>query len=228
MSKVIKENNKEENIDEDQDQDQELDQEEAEEQSQEDNEEKNEEKDKDPSIANDDDEEQDGEKERLENTIAVNKSVSFVNDSEGQDSPVKRKPPKSGLKAGKVEHSSIPNPILSANKPPKPKLPKEYELFDFIFPGGKLSKLCKIKSQKKTEPKIPEILEAFKFKDPHPCLILAGARDSQRGKLLAGVARAAFRSDAVILDSGVATGIENYCLRRSKLFLTKIFLIFKR
>jgi len=43
---------------------------------------------------------------------------------------------------------------------------------------------------------------------------LAGARDTGRGKLLAGVNRAALRSDAVIIDSGVKTGIETYCLRR--------------
>jgi len=45
-------------------------------------------------------------------------------------------------------------------------------------------------------------------------LVLAGAKDSGRGKLLAGVSRAAFRSDAAILDSGMASGIETYCLRR--------------
>lgn len=153
--------------------------------------------------------------DEADKTLAVNKSVSFVDDSEMQESPEKKKKSKGVLKGSGLNQDSIPNPILSANKPPKPKLPKEYELFDFIFPGGKLSKLCKVKSESKTTGKIPEILEAFKFKDPHPCLILSGARDSQRGKLLAGVARAAFRSDAVIIDSGVATGIENYCLRRS-------------
>jgi hypothetical protein len=63
---------------------------------------------------------------------------------------------------------------------------------------------------------LPKILEKFKLKEALPSIILSGARDNNRGKLLAGVARAAFRSDAVILDSGVASGIENYCLRRSK------------
>jgi hypothetical protein len=89
-------------------------------------------------------------------------------------------------------------------------------LFDFIFPGGKLSKLCKIKSSKNIEKQLPKILEAFKFKEAVPSLVIAGSRDKNRGKLLAGVARSAFRSDAVILDSGVASGIEKYCLRRSK------------
>jgi SLOG in TRPM, prokaryote len=46
-------------------------------------------------------------------------------------------------------------------------------------------------------------------------VVLAGARDSGRGKLLAGITRAAFRCDAAIIDSGVRTGIEQYCLRRN-------------
>lgn len=115
-----------------------------------------------------------------------------------------------------LNRSTIPNPILAQNRPPKPQPPKDYELFDFIFPGGKLSKLCKIKNKKNFNKQVPVILEAFKFKEACPSIVMAGSKDSQRGKLLAGVARAAFRSDAVILDSGVASGIENYCLRRSK------------
>ena len=70
----------------------------------------------------------------------------------------------------------------------------------------------------KYQEKIPSILESFKIEEALPSIIIAGNRDSQRGKLLAGVARAAFRSDAVIMDSGVKSGIENYCLRRSKKF----------
>ena len=61
---------------------------------------------------------------------------------------------------------------------------------------------------------LPKILEDFQFKEHMASVILVGARDSGRGKLLAGVSRAAFRSDAVIIDSGVSTGIESYCLRR--------------
>lgn len=79
-----------------------------------------------------------------------------------------------------------------------------------------MSKLCKIKNSKKVTQHLPKILEAFKFKKALPSIVMAGSRDNKRGKLLAGVARAAFRSEAVILDSGVASGIENYCLRRSK------------
>jgi hypothetical protein len=34
------------------------------------------------------------------------------------------------------------------------------------------------------------------------------------GKTLAGVARAAFRTDSVIIDSGLGSGIEKFCLRK--------------
>lgn len=34
------------------------------------------------------------------------------------------------------------------------------------------------------------------------------------GKTLAGVARAAFRTDAVVIDSGLGTGIEKFCARK--------------
>jgi hypothetical protein len=66
-----------------------------------------------------------------------------------------------------------------------------------------------------------DILRAFKFVEGCPVLVMAGARESGRGKFLAGLARAAFRSDAVVIDSGVETGIENYCLRRSCLKITR-------
>ena len=67
---------------------------------------------------------------------------------------------------------------------------------------------------KKFYKNLPKVLDDFQFKEHMASVILVGAKDSGRGKLLAGVSRAAFRSDAVIIDSGVATGIESYCLRR--------------
>lgn len=36
-----------------------------------------------------------------------------------------------------------------------------------------------------------------------------------RSKVLAGVCRAAFHTDAVIIDSAVSTGIEKFCLRKN-------------
>lgn len=42
-----------------------------------------------------------------------------------------------------------------------------------------------------------------------------------RGKALAGACRAAFRTDAFILDSGVGSGIEKFALRKSNILLVK-------
>jgi len=72
-----------------------------------------------------------------------------------------------------------------------------------------------VENPKVSDAHLLSIIRAFKFVDGSPVIVLAGARESGRGKLLAGLSRAAFRSDAVILDSGVETGIESFCLRRS-------------
>lgn len=37
---------------------------------------------------------------------------------------------------------------------------------------------------------------------------------TRSGKTLAGIARAASRIDATILDSGVGSGIEKFCIRK--------------
>jgi hypothetical protein len=39
--------------------------------------------------------------------------------------------------------------------------------------------------------------------------------NNNSGKALAGACRAAFRTDAYILDSGVGSGIEKFALRKS-------------
>lgn len=107
----------------------------------------------------------------------------------------------------------------TSSMPQKPRVdlvPNVYALFDFIFPGGKLAKLAKIENLKLTSDQLLAITRAFKFSEGAPVIVMAGGRNSGKGKFLAGLARAAFRSDAIILDSGVETGIENYCIRRSR------------
>lgn len=90
-----------------------------------------------------------------------------------------------------------------------------YELFDFIFPGGIVTKMAKINRNAFCKDKeIQEILLKFQFNVPAPVIILGGCRYSNREKQFNGIARAAFRTDAVIIDSGLKTGIEKNCLRR--------------
>mmetsp|Transcript_14330 Transcript_14330/g.1286 ORF Transcript_14330/g.1286 Transcript_14330/m.1286 type:complete len:195 (-) Transcript_14330:370-954(-) len=64
-----------------------------------------------------------------------------------------------------------------------------------------------------------DILYKLRLTEGFPVINLIGAKDAGRGKFLAGIARAAFNCDAVIIDSGIGTGIEKYTLRRGvKLF----------
>jgi hypothetical protein len=93
--------------------------------------------------------------------------------------------------------------------------PNPYELYNFTFPAGKSAKMAKIHNITAfNQDYLLDILARFKYDEPLPVIILSGGRDSGRGKFLAGIARTAFRTDAVIVDSGVATGMEYYCLRR--------------
>ena len=95
-------------------------------------------------------------------------------------------------------------------------IPGPYKLFDFIFPGGKVASLCRIEKMIDFEDAAMEsTLKKFKFSRPNPVVVLTGARDSGRQNFLEGVSRAAFRSDAVIVDSGTKNGIERSVLRQN-------------
>ena len=61
---------------------------------------------------------------------------------------------------------------------------------------------------------IRDMLDKFKYNQPFPVINLIGAMEKGRGKFYAGVARAAFNTDAVIVDNGLASGIEKFTLRR--------------
>lgn len=101
---------------------------------------------------------------------------------------------------------------------------KPFKCFDFIFPGGIVSKLVKLeKMAHLSDTWLESILfEKFDFAEPAPVLAVVGARNTGRGNFVVGLARAAFRSDAVILDSGVQTGMELYAIRE-KVKLVGVF-----
>jgi len=46
-------------------------------------------------------------------------------------------------------------------------------------------------------------------------ILIAGGMFSDRGKFYAGIARAAYKTDAVVIDSGIHTGIEPFCIRKN-------------
>ena len=86
--------------------------------------------------------------------------------------------------------------------------------YDFLFPGGKLAKLIKINNIYKNNLPLREMLDKFKYTEPLPVINIIGAVESGRGKFYAGIARAAFNTDAVIVDNGLACGLEKFTLRR--------------
>lgn len=58
------------------------------------------------------------------------------------------------------------------------------------------------------------MLTKFKYTDAFPVINIIGGMENNRGKFYAGVVRAAFNTDAVVLTNGIATGMEKFALRR--------------
>lgn len=110
----------------------------------------------------------------------------------------------------------------------EPTMKKQlWTLHEMMIPAGKTSKLIRIKEANSQDFRIAEVCDKLKFIKPAPVIILAGAMTQRaylyeinikeyRGKILAGVCRAALRTDAYIIDSGIGSGIEKFCLRKSK------------
>eukprot|EP01017_Pseudomicrothorax_dubius_P048275 TRINITY_DN8761_c0_g1_i1.p1 TRINITY_DN8761_c0_g1~~TRINITY_DN8761_c0_g1_i1.p1 ORF type:complete len:436 (-),score=114.53 TRINITY_DN8761_c0_g1_i1:114-1421(-) len=110
------------------------------------------------------------------------------------------------------EPTSKGKTFLTQTKVPQPVMP--WHLYDMLFPGGKPAKLCKFLDPDAKNLNLTEVMTRFKLDESLPVIVLSGARNSNRGKFLAGIARAAFRTDAVIIDSGLFTGIEMFTMRK--------------
>jgi hypothetical protein len=83
-----------------------------------------------------------------------------------------------------------------------------------MIPAGIRSKLARVPDPTDPDFRTSEICDKMKFIQPTPVIILAGAMTQRAGKTLAGLARAAQRTDAFIIDSGLGSGIEKFCLRK--------------
>ena len=90
-----------------------------------------------------------------------------------------------------------------------------YTLHDMMIPAGRTAKLVRVPDPNSEDFRVTEPLDKLKFVEPIPVIILAGAMSERAGKVLAGVARAAFRAGACIIDSGIGSGIEKFCMRKS-------------
>jgi len=87
-------------------------------------------------------------------------------------------------------------------------------LNDLLFPGGKVCKLCRIPDTRSRDIKVGEILTRLKLNESSPVIVLIGNEGDQRGKLLSGAVRAAYSTDAIIVDNGLKSGIEAICYKR--------------
>jgi hypothetical protein len=97
----------------------------------------------------------------------------------------------------------------------KKELASLFTMHDMMIPAGRTSKLVRVPDPNNEDFRVTEPLDKLKFTEPTPVIILAGAMGDRAGKTLAGVARAAFRAGACIIDSGVGSGIEKFCMRKS-------------
>lgn len=90
-----------------------------------------------------------------------------------------------------------------------------YTFHDLIVPGGKNARLCLINEPFNKNLRITEIADHFQFYEPTPVILLIGANTKNKVKLFAGLSRAAMNCRAVIIDSGLQTGVERFCLRKN-------------
>ena len=90
-----------------------------------------------------------------------------------------------------------------------------YNFHDLIVPGGKNASLCLVNEPFNKNLRVSDIADHFKFIEPQQVIVLIGANTKRKIKLFAGISRAALNTRAIILDSGLQTGIERFCLRKN-------------
>ena len=90
-----------------------------------------------------------------------------------------------------------------------------YHFHDLIVPGGKNASLCLVNEPFNKNLRVSDIADHFKFIEPQQVIVLIGANTRRKVKLFAGISRAALNTRAVIIDSGLQTGIEKFCLRKN-------------
>ena len=93
-----------------------------------------------------------------------------------------------------------------------------------MIPAGWTAKLIWVPDPYSPDFWVSEVCDKLKFIENAPVIILAGAWGIWAGKVLAGIAWAAFRAGAYVIDSGVGSGIEKFCMRKSKIYSFKTFL----
>ena len=90
-----------------------------------------------------------------------------------------------------------------------------FNYHDMIVPGGRNASLCLVNDPLNKNLRISDVADHYKFIEPQQVIVLIGANTKNKIKLFAGISRAALNTRAIILDSGLQTGIEKFCLRKN-------------
>ena len=90
-----------------------------------------------------------------------------------------------------------------------------FNIHDLIVPGVKNASLCLVNEPFNKNLRVTDIADHFKFIEPQQVIVLIGANTKRKIKLFAGISRAALNTRAIIIDSGLQTGIEKFCLRKN-------------
>ncbi|EGR26903.1 hypothetical protein IMG5_205830 [Ichthyophthirius multifiliis] len=91
----------------------------------------------------------------------------------------------------------------------------QFKIYDFMFPGSQTAKLVKVQClDDYTYFPFIDIFKRTGIPICSPVVNLIGARENNRGKFFAGLTRACFNSDAVIIDNGIFSGCEKQAQRK--------------
>lgn len=80
-----------------------------------------------------------------------------------------------------------------------------------MIPLGQPARLIRVYDPHNADFRISEVADRLKFVQPTPVILIAGAMSSRAGKTMAGVARAAFNTGSMVIDSGIGSEIEKFC-----------------
>ena len=166
--------------------------------------------------------EKENEKEKEEKQSEFNKENEDITNQQGQEQEMTEKE-KNILKSAQEDHEI--NTKEELEKKAKKLLMTEvtnvfdtkdlYHFHDLIVPGGKNASLCLVNEPFNKNLRVSDIADHFKFIEPQQVIVLIGANTRRKVKLFAGISRAALNTRAVIIDSGLQTGIEKFCLRKN-------------
>ena len=162
------------------------------------------------------------EKEKDEKQSEYNKENEDITNQQGIGQEMNEKE-KNTLKSAQEDHEM--NAKEELEKKAKKLLMTEvtnvfdtkdlYRFHDLIVPGGKNASLCLVNEPFNKNLRVSDIADHFKFIEPQQVIVLIGANTRRKVKLFAGISRAALNTRAIIIDSGLQTGIEKFCLRKN-------------